>query len=424
MPNALSQPADTSTSAHLRGPLAWLRSQALAKEYWIFFCVALFFDAGFAIYFFLFNLFLLDAHTTERAIGLINGAFTLGSTLATLPAGALGRRIGVKPLLLVCILTASLLGAARIVFLGTTPQIVLGFLAGASMSLWGIAYLPAVARLTNDQNRASAYSLIFCASIVTSAIGGAVTGYLPRWLTHFAILRSELVMHRWILLASCLIGVLAIIPAARLRLQPGKTTDEEQAGILTGFRLTPFLLRFLPCMALWTACMGAFLPFANIYLVRQNFVPMQKIGLVFSPGQCLQLFLGLMTPAVIRALGLLRGILAMQLVAVSCLCGLALSHSGPVAILLYLLFSTAHWMCSPALYNLLMSEVNDAQRSHAAAMVMFLNALLSSLTVTLAGASFSRFGYAIPLGVIACAGVIVAVSLFRLVSPYMRQEYP
>ena len=171
------------------------------------------------------------------------------------------------------------------------------------MSLWGIAYLPAVARLTTDENRASAYSLIFSASILTSAIGGAVTGYLPRWLNHSQTTVAMFEVHRSILLSACVIAAIAIWPSSRLHFATSERVDEQNLTLLAGFRPTPFLLRCLPFMALWTASMGAFLPFANVYLAREHHMSMQSIALIFSVAQCLQLLLGLLTPCATPHLG-------------------------------------------------------------------------------------------------------------------------
>jgi MFS family permease len=411
METALPLVTELKGRARAQNPAAWLRSQALAKEYWVFFAVAFFYDAGFAIYFFLFNLFLLDAHATERTIGWINGAFTLGSTVALLPAGVIGRRLGVKPLLLICMTLAPLLGACRVLSLALPAQLAFGFLAGAVMSLWGVCYLPAVARLTTEENRASAYSLIFSASIATSALGGVITGYLPQWLKHFAPAAGIFAVHRGILLAACAVAAIAVWPALRLALPPSTTSESPATRWFTGFRPTPFLLRFLPLFALWTATLGAFLPFANVFLAREQHLSVKNISLLFSIAQCIQLLLGLLTPVVLRVFGLLRGILVIQLATVLSLVGLAVSHRGAIA--LYLIFSTVYWMCSPALYNLLMSKTPDAQRSDVAALAMFLNQLGSSVTIMLAGSSFSRFGYEAPLLVIAIAGVFVSVTMFR-----------
>ncbi|MGA2048799.1 MAG: MFS transporter, partial [Terracidiphilus sp.] len=93
-------------AAILRSPSAWLSKQKLSRHFWIFFAVAFFFDFGFAVYFFLFNLYLLDLHFNERTIGLVGGALTFGSVIGTLPAGWLARKIGLRPLMAVCLITA------------------------------------------------------------------------------------------------------------------------------------------------------------------------------------------------------------------------------------------------------------------------------------------------------------------------------
>ena len=93
-----------------------------------------------------------------------------------------------------------------------------------------------------------------------------------------------------------------------------------------------------------------------------------------------------------------------------------------VKLLLYLLFSALQWMAAPALYNLLMSNTVDAQRSHAAAMAMFLNTLLTSVTVTAAGAAFTHFGYRNPLLLLALSGTIAAATTFIVVRPHIRLE--
>jgi MFS family permease len=89
-----------------RNPLEWIRQQKLSRKFWVFFAAAFFFDAGFAIYFFLFNLYLLDHHFSDRSIGLIGGAMTLGSLVGILPAGMLARKIGVRSLLAFCFVAA------------------------------------------------------------------------------------------------------------------------------------------------------------------------------------------------------------------------------------------------------------------------------------------------------------------------------
>jgi len=58
-------------------PAALLHNKKLSRHFWVFFTVAFFFDFGFSVYFFLFNLYLLDIHFNERTIGLMGGALAL-----------------------------------------------------------------------------------------------------------------------------------------------------------------------------------------------------------------------------------------------------------------------------------------------------------------------------------------------------------
>ena len=286
----LQQPAapDTrGTDSFWSNPLAWLRQKKLGRAFWVFFTAAFFFDAGFAVYFFLFNLYLLDCGFKERAIGLVGGAFTFGTVLGTLPAGLLARKIGVKRLLVCCFVAAPLVNTVRTVWMGEAAQVGFAFLAGLAMCTWGVCFLPAVARLTTEGNRASAFSLIFSVSIGTSALGGLVCGYLPQWLRMAGFAMQGVEVKRLILQVSCGIALVGLIAVLRLRI-PSQTAPDALAEIqplgrswFGGWKLHPFLLRFLPLMALWSAILAAFTPFANVYLARDLHIPFARIGLIF-----------------------------------------------------------------------------------------------------------------------------------------------
>ncbi len=419
--------SDGKSSSIWRNPAAWLREQKLGGGFWIFFTAAFFFDFGFAVYAFLFNLYLLDLHFNERSMGLIGGAATLGSVVGTLPAGFLARKTGLKPLLLVCFIAAPVLCSLRTIEMWQAAQIVLGFLSGLAMCLWGVCFLPAIARLTTEQNRTSAFSLIFSASIGTATLGGVVCGYLPQWLKMAGFVMQPSEVKRLILLAACGIAAAGIFAVIRLKLPLTETSDESEAtGIVENseqrspgarkgrpwWKIHPFLLRFLPSMALWTAVVASFTPFANVYLSRELHLPLAQIGLVFSVAQIVQFAVGLLTPVLFRVLGLVKGIVATQLmtaVAVGCLAGI---RNAQLAIVVYLLFSGMQWMSAPGLYNLLMSKVPDEERSSAAGMTMFCNAVMGSAATAGAGILFTRFGYPPVLVGIAALAVVAAV-LFR-----------
>src|ERR1700735_4632706 len=73
----------------------WL-ADAPRGKFWIFFTASIFFNIGFSIFYFLFNIYLLGFGWTERSLGLIGSLTAVGSILGTIPAGRLVERIGLR----------------------------------------------------------------------------------------------------------------------------------------------------------------------------------------------------------------------------------------------------------------------------------------------------------------------------------------
>jgi MFS family permease len=411
--------SDEKGTSFWRSPAAWLHEKKLSQDFWVVFTAAFFFDFGIAIYVFIFNLYLLDLHFNDRSIGLVNSAMMLGSVAGTLPAGLLTRKIGIRPMLIVCFITTPLLCVLRAVATVERAQIGLGFLAGLAICSWGVCLLPAMARSTTEENRTSAFSLISSASIATSILGGVVCGYLPQWLSRAGFAMQPVDVKRMILLVSCGIAALGLFPVLRMRLplqQAGNPTENttRNRNWRRLLRVDPFLLRFLPPMALWTVVLTSFTPFANVYLSRNLHVSLLRIGLIFSGAQVTQFFVFLLTPMLFRALGLINGIAVTQLltaVALGCLAG---TQNTSLAVTLYLGFFGMQWMSSPGLYNLLMSKVPDEERSTASAMMLFCNAVVGSVATAGAGILFVRFGYPHVLLGIAALAVVAAMLFWRL----------
>jgi len=389
------------------------------RGFWKFFTAAFFFDAGFALYFFLFNLYLADLHYTERAIGSVNAALTVGSLLGTLPAGEFTRRWGIRPLLLVCLSVAPLLGVARALCPGLTQQIIFAFLMGLAMSCWGVCFLPAVARLTTTNMQSSAFSLIFAVSVATSALGGFLCGELPAWIASGGLVLSAADVKRLLLVASCCVAALGVSALLPLRI-PSPEDSAEVAGVpeLAGWkktwRLDGFLAGLIPCMALWAGIVAVTGTFASVYLSRQFHVPLRSLSWIFSCAQILQLGATLLMPRMIASLGRRNAITLVQATAAAALLALGLTHAASVAIWLYLVLSVAQWMSSPVLYDLVMHATPDERRSTVAAMTMFGNGVSGAVATALSGVLLSRFGYGVVLPLLALAALVIAVVFRRI----------
>jgi MFS family permease len=406
--------AATQPTPARRLPGAWHQYRELSRDFWTFFVAALLYEAGFGLYFFLFNLYLLDFHFDEKAIGLINGALSLGLLATTLPAGILSRKIGSQPLLLFCFVVAPLVGVLRALWMWEPAQIGLAFTAGLVMSIWTVCFLPVSASLTSESNRASAIGLIFSVGIGATALGSGASGYLSHWIGALSAGFGPAEIKRIVLLISCAVAALGALPLLRL---PNRRLA-QQAGTAArlwdpGLLRNSFLRRYLPCMALWTSLLAAFTPFASVYFARERHIELTHIGLIFSVSQMAQLVAGLLIPLMVSRWGMLRSIFVTQL-GTALLLIVVVSASPPGwSIAAFVLYSASQWMSSTAIYTLLMNAMPEADRSAASAMTMFCNSLGTACAASAAGALLVRFHYAPVLLVMAFLEVALAI-LFRL----------
>lgn len=411
---------DSSSGISIWGyPAAWLLKMKFSRAFWNYFCVLCFVDFGLSLYFFVFNLYLVDCHFNERAIGLVGGASTFGSLVGTLPAGWFARKFGLQPLQVCSLIAVPLLNVARVAVLWEPAQIALAFLSGLALCIWAVCSLPALARLTTLENRTSAFSIVFSIGIAFGVLGGLVCGALPRLLSAAGYALQDADIKRLVLIGSCGILGMGVFPLLRLRLPPPQLSESQipEKKDKRNWKINSFLLRYVPLMALWSATLACFTPFANVYLTRDFHISLSQIGFIFSASNVIQLGAILITPAVFRRLGLLNGIVATQVataVAMGCLAG---AHTRGLAVALYLGLSAAQWMSSPGLYNMLMSRVTDEERSSASAMTMFSNSLLQSCATAGAGILFVEFGY--PRVLVGIAGLALTTALLfkLLISP-------
>lgn len=385
----------------------WLRdARGVGREFWKFYIAALCVDIGFAMYLFLYSLFLLDLGFDERQIGLVAGAMTIGAMVGTLPAGVLAERFGLRPILLTGFVMTPAICAVRPFFPSEHAQIGMAFLTGLFLCTWHVGYCPATAALTNEENRTFGFSMMFSTGISTGALAGLMGGVLPGWLMRTHIGLHAVDAKRLVLLLCCAIYALGIWPAWKLRL--------SYAGERRGpWRFDPFLYRYLPAIALWSLAAGAFVPFAQVFLAHQVRLPLVRIGEVFSAGQIVQVAAILLAPLFFRRSGLVAGIAYTQAVSGLALAGLAGAHGMPAAVTLYVAFMAIHWMAGPGIYSLLMDRVQESARSSASAANIFTTSLCQAIASAATGAAYVRFGYPKVLGAIA-AGAVFSSGWFWL----------
>jgi MFS family permease len=376
-------------------------------QFWLFFTAALFFNFGFSIFFFLFNLYLLGFHFTERSLGLIGGCMASGSILGTIPVGICAQRLGLRLTLVCGLLSTVVFSILRIWALPQPAQLALALLTGMTLCSWAVCLSPAIASLTREPERPFAFSLMFSSGIGVAALGALVAGQLPGWLRHLPQPFNADEASRLTLEFACGAAALSIVPLLRLNL-PGAAPRVQLPRLSN-----PFLRRFLPAMAVWALVTGSFPPFANVYFVHHLGLSLQKMGFVFSLAQLVQFFAVLSAPLLFRHTGLVKGVILTQLATAAALASLALIHPGPhggtPALWVYPIYMAMQFMNEPGIYSLLMDQIPPGERSGASASTFFVSNACQAMASAAMGVAIVRFGYSAAL--LGIAGLAVAATL-------------
>jgi hypothetical protein len=393
-----------------RWHMRWLERMPRG-QFWFYFAAALFFNFGFSVFFFLFNVYLLGFGLTERSLGLIGSCLAAGTLIGTIPVGILAERIGLRWTLTGAILLAAIFSVLRVSIVTTPAQLALAVCSGAMMCSWGVCLSPTVAGLTTEQQRPFAFSLMFASGIGVAGLGGLAAGRLPEWFrvhlhqTPLTLVQAE----RTTLIFACCIAAMALVPISRLTLRSAAPRKRL-------IRISnPFLIRFLIAIAVWSLVTGAFPPFANVYFVHHLGFSLQAMGSAFSFSQLVQFAAVLAAPLLFRRTGIASGVMLTQLTTAAMLLSLALVHLPLHAMWLYWGYMAAQCMNEPGIYSLLMAKVSADERSAASSYTFFLSGGAQMIASSAVGITIVRFGYPVVLCTIATLAVIAA-TLFRRLS--------
>lgn len=385
--------------------LGWPSVQ-FGEQFWWFFAASVFFDLGMFVFFFLYNLYLLDRGLTERTMGWIAGALSLGTMVAAVPVGALTRRIGLRGALLFCFFTIPIVSAARALVQSEALLIVLAFLGGAGFAIWAVSLPPTVARLTTERNRSLGFSLIFALGIGAGILGGYLGGHLPSWLSAVRSGSSATLKQSALLLSSALV-LAGALPCSRIELAPEPQTPSS--GILPK---SAYLWRFLPPIAAWSIALGVLSPFLSVYLTKSLHLALPQVGSMFSLSQFLQVLSVLAAPRIFRRIGTLRGVILSQIATSISLAAFVNATAQVWIVVAFAGMSLSQYMNEPGLYTLLMNNVAPEEQSSASAWNFFVICGAQSAAAFVGGTLLTHYGY--PPVLIAVAGLMAfsGIALF------------
>jgi predicted MFS family arabinose efflux permease len=391
-----------------RGLRFRLSQKNLSPQFWTFFAASFCFDLGMTMYFFLYNLYLLDCGFKENFLGLMMSAMNIGSIACTIPAAILIQRLGTGKSLLFCVAAVSSVSAARALFGLPSAVLALALLGGFLTSIWAVAISPAIALLTDEESRPFGFSLVFSSGIAVGILANLAASRLPGFFMRLGSGMSEMQAKRVVLWVASAIVAVGLIPLSKLKIKEPPSTSRKI------YSRNPFLLRFLLALTLWSLVTGSLSPLANVYFSQYLHTPLVRMGTIFSFSNLLQVLGILSAPYLFRKLGLVSGLVCTQLAAALLLGLLAVTSGSFPAAVVYVGFTGFLWMSEPGMFSLLMDGVAPEERAGASALNFLVISLVQAGAVAATGASFTRFGYPAVLGAIAVVALIAALVFWGL----------
>src|SRR5262249_9437200 len=260
-------------------------------------------------------------------------------------------RFGLRRALLLCLVLVSGISIIRAVITPRSALLCFAFLGGFATTIWAVAISPAIARLTDQRSRPYGFSMVFSTGIGVGIAANLVASRIPGWFVQISPTFSNARAKQLALLVACAIVAVGLIPLSRVRFASLPPSEKKL------YPRNPFVWRFLLALAVWSLVTGSLSPLSNVYFSEYLRTPLERMGVIFSLSQLLQVFGVLAAPFLFRKLGLVSGIASAQLAA-AVLLGLLAATSGPLsAAIVYVSYTGFLWMSEPGLFTLLMDRV-------------------------------------------------------------------
>jgi predicted MFS family arabinose efflux permease len=384
----------------------WWAAKGIDPQFLRFLAAASLFNFGMAIFFLLYNLFLLQRGFEEDFLGGLSSAMSVGSIAGTLPAAYVLHNFGIRTTLVVTLFSLAVVSAFRALAEVPSLLIVSAFAGGFLFSFYAVSIAPTVAQLTTDRARPFGFSLFFSLGIAIGVLAGLIGGRLPTWMAE--AFGPGAIPLRSALLVACGIAALGAVPALRLRF---RSKPESETRVYPRSR---FIKQFLLVLLLWNLATGAFNPFFTVYFSKTLGMPLSQIGAVFSAAQLVQVVALLAAPVVLRRIGAIRGLMSMQIATGLALAALAIGPTGVFAGALYAAYMGFQYMSEPGMYSLLMERVKPQEQSGASALNFLVIFGGQALAASIAGLAVRWFGYPIVLSAAAVAAVLAAIAVRQI----------
>ncbi|MFT7670188.1 MAG: MFS family permease [Planctomycetota bacterium] len=382
-----------------------------AKRYLIGSCVM---GATFTIPFTLLVIYLDLKGMSKSQIGFVASGQPWGQVLATAPATYLLSRFSTRMILSVAALASGFLYALLPWMPSQSWLFAVNLAAGFAWSIHFTAGAPFLFRHSARAERPMLFSIAESSRMLASTVGAVAAGGLAFQLSRW--LGDDLLGHAWALSSAGLFPIVAT--AAYLRISEKHVPREHTAPPWATFKKHHRLvLRFATPQLLIALGSGMTIPFMPLYFKEGFDFSTADVGVLFGGGQVLMSLGFLSAPFLMRVLGPVRAMMAVQLASIPFFLTLASANVAWIAAGAYLMRTAFMNASHPVMKTFLMEASPPGLRELQNALLLCLwgigwvvGPLIGGAVLDASGGDYARLMYT-TIGFYLVASVVMHFTL-------------
>jgi len=355
------------------------------------------FASGFAmgILRLLFNFYVLSLGHDSAFLGVLVALPPIVITLAAIPVGILGSRIGYRATLIAgaVLMVGSLAGISCST--AAVALVLFSLARGIGMTLLQVSSAPFMAESSGSSERTHLFSVQFAAGMLASFFGFLLAGVLPSLFAGVLSVGAEdPSAYRAALWIAVGLLALAILPLLRMRAPVRVAASEPRLKLAEMFRPPGPLIRlFLPQVIIGFGA-GALVPFLNVFLRTRFDLSDGFIGMLFAFQSVVMALATLVGPIIAAKLRRVRAVVLVQALSIPFLVLLGYAPLVSLSALGFLARASLMNMANPLYTAFAMDSVSPVRRPTASALMQMswqgtrgLSALVSGQIQAAAGFS-------------------------------------
>jgi len=318
----------------------------------------------------LFNFYVLSLGEGRAFLGLLVALPPIVITVAAIPTGMIGQRLGFRSTLLLgaVAMVGSLVGIS--LSTGAIALVAFSILRGLSRTILQVTNAPFMAENSGETERTHLFSVQFATRTMSSFFGFLLAGVLPTLFSRILSVGAEdPLAYRSSLFVAAGIFAVSIVPLLRVARPESGSPQAPRPRISEMFRPPgPLLKLFFPQVLIGFGA-GALVPFLNIFLRTRFGLSDAYVGMLFAFQSLVMAGATLLGPIIAERFSRIGAVIAVQLLSIPFLIALGYVPILTVASIGFLARASLMNMANPLYTAFAMDAVSAEKRPTASALM-------------------------------------------------------